>query len=101
MTDTLDDPASADVCTANSIAEIMALPPAALVTTSALMRAFRVADDRVIKRMVDGGELPPPFRMRGGHMWLVKTLAKHFEKLDQAAQDEAAAKRRTMKQHMA
>lgn len=42
-----------------------------------------------VQRAVRRGELPPPFRFMGKHVWLVKTLVEHLEEQQAAALNEA------------
>ena len=90
-----------DLCQCCTLAEIAALPPGAPVTTSALVRAFRLKDERGLKNMVERGELPRPAWMTGRHFWTAGSLVKHWQKLQDEAQTEADEKRRTMQQHSA
>lgn len=43
-----------------------------------------------IKRSVERGELPGPFRMMGKNAWTVRMIRAHFGKLEAAARTEAA-----------
>lgn len=43
---------------------------------------------KTIQRAVRRGELPPPIRFMGRHVWLVGTILRHFEERQQAAVDE-------------
>lgn len=43
-----------------------------------------------VQRAVRRGELPPPFRFMGKHVWLVNTVLKHMQLQQNAALQEAS-----------
>jgi len=66
-----------------------------LLTTQDLEAIFSVTDD-TITRAVQRGDLPPPLRLFGRHVWSIAVLQTHFtERLEAArvaqAKEHAAA----------
>ncbi len=64
--------------------ELANLPPQAHVDGQALGEILGRCK-KSIQRAARRGELPPPFKFMGRHVWLVKTLMEHFEGQQDAA----------------
>lgn len=60
------------------IPEFADLKPGVLLTEEALARIFR-RDSTTVKKMVQRGELPPPFRMAGSNCWTAGAIVRHIE----------------------
>lgn len=70
------------------------LPPDSQLDAKALGILFGRCK-KSIQRAVRRGELPPPFRFMGKHVWLAETIVLHMKARQEAAVKTAA--RRTIK----
>ena len=61
-----------------AVTELAKLPPQAHVDSQALGQMLGRCK-KSVQRAVRRGELPPPFRFMGRHVWLVKTLLDHLQ----------------------
>jgi hypothetical protein len=60
------------------VTELAKLPPQAHVDSQALGQMLGRCK-KSVQRAVRRGELPPPFKFMGRHVWLVKTLLEHMQ----------------------
>ena len=66
------------------VTELATLPPEAHLDGEALGRMLGRCR-KSIQRAVRRGELPPPFKFMGRHVWLVKTILDHMKARQNAA----------------
>ena len=64
------------------------LKPYDLLTYDGMRDLFQCESDKTIERAGDRGELPPPIKFFGNHVWLAGTLLRHLEWQAQAALDD-------------
>lgn len=64
------------------------LPPQAHLDTFALAQKLCCCK-KSVQRAVRRGELPPPFKFMGRHVWLVRTLLEHMQAQQDAVLQEA------------
>lgn len=73
------------------------LKPHDLLTYDGMRDLFQCESDKTIERTVDRGELPPPIKLFGNHVWLAGTLLNHLEGLAQSVIDERNAAQNKVK----
>jgi len=69
---------------------LASLPAAAMLDESRLAAILGVTA-RTVRRMVDRGELPAPFKFGRRSTWLAGRIVQHVEKAAQRAEDQAEA----------
>ena len=72
------------------LAEVAALPEGAAVSENALARMLG-KHPQSIKRAVQRGELPRPFRLFGKPTWLAGSIVRHWTALQERAAEEREA----------
>ncbi|MFC1707598.1 helix-turn-helix transcriptional regulator [Planctomycetota bacterium] len=74
------------------------LPDDAIVNEEGLAAVFG-KHRKSIKRAVNRGELPPPFRFMGQPAWRVASIREHFAKAEAKVEKEAARRARLVERH--
>lgn len=90
------DPGSRSMGVVTGIAD---LPGNAYIDSKELGRLIGRCK-KSIQRAVRRGELPPPVKFMGRHVWLVKTILDHFEERQRAACQQMKQRQTRLKQNM-
>jgi len=87
------------VNTSGIVDELAKLPPNAHIDGDGLGRILGRCK-KSVQRAVRRGELPPPFRFMGRHVWLVKTILEHLERQQEDAARQAARREANIQKHL-